>query len=124
MRDVMGAWLSILCMLHCMLPLLLISFGASLGMSEAAEHIHQEWLHVALLLPIVLILAVSLPKSYFEHKDMRPAVLAVTGVCVLVIAVSIGIAIETPLTIFGSMLVISAHLLNRRSVKASKLALV
>jgi hypothetical protein len=123
MRDVLGAWLSVLCMVHCMLPLLLVSLGASVGLNEVAHQVHEEWLHVALLLPIVIILAFSLPKSYALHRDIRPAILACVGVVVLVIAVTIATAVETPLTILGSVFVISAHLLNRRGVKAGRLVL-
>jgi len=117
MRDVLGAWLSFLCLLHCALPLLLVSFGASLGMNQVAESIHAEWLHIALLLPVVGILSVSLPKAYLSHRNPQPAILAIIGIVTLVMGVVFGNQAETILTLIGSVLVIYSHLLNRRTLK-------
>ena len=117
MRDVVGAWLSVLCMIHCFLPVVLLAFGASLGISHLAESIHEEWIHVLLLTPIILILAISLPKAYQAHKDIIPTVLAFIGVTILTIAIILGGSIETILTIIGSVFVISAHLINRKQLK-------
>ncbi|GHB55936.1 hypothetical protein GCM10008107_00850 [Psychrosphaera saromensis] len=119
MRDVLGAWLSVLCMIHCFLPILLLAFGASLGLSHFAESIHEEWMHAALLTPIILILAYSLPKAYKAHHNRNPAILAVLGVITLTIAISIGDTTETVLTIIGSVFVISAHLINRKKLKSA-----
>ncbi|MBU2916608.1 MAG: ATP/ADP translocase [Psychrosphaera sp.] len=118
MRDVLGAWLSVLCMIHCFLPILLVAFGASLGLSHMAESIHEGWMHTALLTPIIIILAVSLPKAYVAHRNRNPAILAVLGVITLSIAILIGDTTETVLTIIGSVFVISAHLINRKKLKS------
>lgn len=118
MRDVVGAWLSILCMIHCLLPLMLVSFGASVGAHHVAESMHNEWMHFVLLLPIILLLAFSLPKAYKNHGSKTPAVLAIVGVVTLITAVTVASSIETPVTILGSMLVISSHLMNRRTLRA------
>lgn len=118
MRDVVGASISILCMLHCFLPLILVSAGASFGLHQVAEHLHHEWMHMVLLLPIVLLLGFSLPKSYKQHRSLAPTALAAVGLLLLVVALVLGSAIETPLTIIGSIFVITAHLLNRRTIKS------
>ncbi|NVK25442.1 MAG: MerC domain-containing protein [Gammaproteobacteria bacterium] len=117
MRDVVGASLSVLCMIHCFLPIVLVAAGASFGLHHVEETMHHDWLHIALLTPIVLLLAFSLPKAYNDHGNLKPTVLAILGVVLLVIAVVLGGVIETPVTIIGSAFVISAHLLNRRSLK-------
>ncbi len=119
MRDVLGAWLSVLCMIHCFLPILLVAFGASVGLSHVAESVHEEWMHVALLTPIILILAISLPKAYKRHHNRNPAILAVLGVITLTVAIIIGDTTETVLTIIGSVFVISAHLINRKKLKSN-----
>jgi hypothetical protein len=119
MRDVVGAWLSVLCMIHCFLPIVLLAFGASLGMNHLAESIHEEWMHVLLLTPIILILAISLPKAYQVHKDIVPTVSAVIGVVILTVAIILGGTMETVLTIIGSIFVISAHLINRKQLKSA-----
>ena len=118
MRDVLGAWLSFLCILHCALPLLLVAFGASLGLNQIADAFHHEWLHALLLIPVILILFVSLPKAYFSHRNPQPAILGVIGVCSLVIGVMAGEQWESFLTFMGSMMVIYSHLINRKTLKA------
>ena len=118
MRDILGAWLSVLCVLHCSLPILLLSFGASFGLHEFLESIHDEWLHAVLITPIVIILGVSLPKAYMSHRNPVPAYLAALGVFTLTVGVLSGHLVETILTVVGSTLVISAHLINRKSLKS------
>lgn len=123
MRDVVGASLSVLCMIHCFLPLVLVSVGASFGLHQLAEYLHNEIVHIVLLLPIVLLLGFSLPKSYKQHGNIKPAILAVFGLTLLIGALILGNMLETPLTIIGSIFVISAHLINRKTVKLKKAAL-
>jgi uncharacterized membrane protein len=105
-------------MIHCFLPILLLAFGASLGLSHMAEAMHEEWMHAALLTPIILILVVSLPKAYKVHHNRNPAILAILGIITLSVAISIGDTTETVLTIIGSVFVISAHLINRKKLKS------
>jgi hypothetical protein len=117
MRDILGAWLSILCVLHCTLPILLLSFGASFGMGQLLESFHNDWLHLILILPIVAILAISIPKAYLSHRNPLPAYLAVIGVVTLIAGVVAGHGIETIFTVIGSAMVISAHFINRKNLK-------
>lgn len=117
MRDIVGACLSVVCMIHCFLPLLALSVGASFGIHQVAEHMHHEWMHLGLLFPIILLLAYSLPTSYLQHRDIKPALLAFTGLFILLAALVVGGHLETPITIVGSMFVIAAHLYNRRKIK-------
>lgn len=124
MRDILGAWLSVLCVLHCSLPILLLSFGANFGLHEFLESIHDEWLHAVLITPIVIILGVSLPKAYMSHRNPVPAYLAGLGVFTLTVGVLSGHLVETIFTVVGSTLVISAHLINRKSLKSHVKAVV
>lgn len=123
MRDVVGAWLSFLCVLHCVLPVLVIFGGVSLGLHHAADEMHEAWLHTLLLFPVIALLAFSIPKAYRIHGNPQPAVLAFFGVVTLIIAVTLGSHMETWLTVLGSFLVISSHLLNRRSLKNGTVSL-
>lgn len=95
-----------------------MSFGASLGLGELLEAYHTDWLHALLIVPIVSILAISLPKAYRSHGNPLPLYLAIIGVVTLVVAAIAGHYLETVLTVFGSALVISAHFINRKSLKA------
>lgn len=117
MRDIVGAGLSVLCMIHCFLPLIAVSVGAGLGVHQVAEHMHHEWMHLGLLLPIIMLLAFSLPNAYLQHKDIKPAIFAFIGLFILVAALVIGGQLETPITIVGSIFVIGSHLFNRRKLK-------
>jgi len=117
MRDVVGASLSVLCMIHCFLPIVLLSVGSSVGLHHVSESMHHDWLHVVLITPIVALLAFSLPKSFHRHGSFMPAIFAVIGISILAVALILGGNVETPLTIIGSVFVIGAHLLNRRSLK-------
>ena len=120
MRDVVGASISILCMIHCFLPIVLVSFGSTLGMHHVADSMHHDWLHFLLLTPIVGLLAFSLPKAYYRHGNLVPTIFAVVGISILAVALLVGGEAETLLTIFGSVFVISAHMLNRRSLKLTQ----
>lgn len=124
MRDVVGAGLSVLCMLHCLLPIVLLSAGTSFGMHEVASSMHSEWLHFMFLLPIIGLLVYSIPSAYSNHKNPIPAVIAVIGSVLLVTAIVLGGDAETPLTMVGSVFVIGAHLLNRREIKSLPTAAV
>lgn len=124
MRDILGAWLSILCVLHCSLPILLLSFSASFGLGELLESFHSDWLHVVLIAPIVAILSFSIPKAYLSHRNPLPGYLALAGVVTLVVGVLAGHDAETFFTVIGSGLVISSHLINRKSLKQQVTALV
>ena len=117
MRDVLGAWLSFLCILHCALPLLLVAFGTSIGLNHLAESAHQEWLHSVLLMPVIGILAFSLPKAYRVHRNPQPVFLAVVGTLSLIAGILIGGHWESFLTVMGSMLIIYSHLMNRKTLK-------
>lgn len=123
MRDIVGAWLSFLCVLHCILPVVVLSGGLSLGLNHVAEEMHETWLHTVLLLPVIAILAVSIPKAYRTHKNLQPAIIAILGVVTLIFAVSIGEQFETWFTVIGSFLVIMSHLLNRKSLKSQTVSL-
>lgn len=122
MRDIAGAWLSFLCVLHCILPVILLSGGVSFGLHFAAEEMHETWLHTVLLLPVVAILAVSIPRAYKSHKNPQPAMVGVVGILTLIFGVTIGEHLETWFTVAGSILVITSHLLNRQSLKRNSLS--
>lgn len=123
MRDIAGAWLSFLCILHCILPVILLAGGATFGLDQMAEGFHAAWLHMVLLVPVVAILAISIPKAYRTHGNAQPAVIAVVGVLTLVFGVTLGEQFESWFTVLGSFFVILSHLLNRKILKNNNLVL-
>lgn len=117
MRDILGVSISVLCLLHCMAPLVFLAFGASWGLHELGHSLHHEILHLVFLLPVIVLLAVSLPKGYLTHRNFTPSIIAVAGITLLVVGIVVGGVAETTFTISGSAFVIFSHLLNRRNLK-------
>ncbi|MDC2888913.1 MerC domain-containing protein [Psychrosphaera sp. G1-22] len=76
-----------------------------------------------MLLPVIVILAVSIPRAYRTHKNPQPAMVGVVGILTLIFGVTIGEHVETWFTVVGSILVISSHLLNRQSLKRTSISM-
>jgi len=114
--DGAGAFASFLCMIHCIgLPLILAAFpGMTFGLPVKAiqdESFHQI---VAVIAAILALSAFS--KGYREHRSARVIVLGVLG-CALLFFATTSARYETGWTVFGSTLLIAAHLDNYRKVK-------
>lgn len=114
MRDIAGAILSTLCICHCLAtPLLALVTGAGgLGMIAAIAEV--EWLHRVLLGGAVTVVALSLPAGFRAHRDCRPLLAGTGGVSLMGLALIAGEAFEPLLSTLGAMLVVFAHLANRR----------
>lgn len=110
MKDLLGALTSALCICHCLLTPILIGFGVT---GLLADSLTAEWLHLALLGPILLLLLTSLPSAHCRHGNALPLSLAITGISLLVTSLFIHGKIELLLSLSGGLLMIAAHLLNR-----------
>ncbi|MDP5142807.1 MerC domain-containing protein [Rheinheimera baltica] len=111
MKDLIAATLSGLCVVHCLATpvlLALASSGLLLGMFSS------EWFHYLMLLPISVLLAWSLPGGWCVHKRKAPFALGLSGFLVLVASLLAPHEAETALSLSGGLLLISAHLFNRK----------
>jgi hypothetical protein len=112
--DIAGVTMSGLCAAHC----LMMPIAGSL-LPSVTQLFENEWIHLgllALLVPVALISFVSRKKV---HKNSLPLIIGGAGIALLAAAVvseSLGPHIlETLLTLCGSALLITAHIVNFKS---------
>lgn len=113
MKDIIAAALSGLCVVHCLATPMLLALGSSgllLGIFSS------EWFHYLMLLPISVLLAWSLPGGWCVHQRKAPFALGLAGFLVLIAAMFAPHDAETALSVSGGLLLIAAHLYNRRLV--------
>lgn len=114
MKDFLGACLSGLCLLHCLLvPLLLTMSGAGV----MGAWIGADWVHYVLIAPISLLLVWSLPFAWRQHRHRYPLVIGVTGLSLLLLSLWVSESAEPFFAVIGSLGLISAHLLNGHLLK-------
>ncbi|EKE79943.1 MerC domain-containing protein [Idiomarina xiamenensis] len=108
MRDLIGSWLSLLCLCHCLaLPLLVVFFDVAILHDE-----HHHGFHLLLIVPIALLAIFSLPSGYCRHHRLHPSLIGGTGIVLLVMGL-INHEAELLLTVTGSLLMVAAHWRNR-----------
>ncbi|HAO25951.1 MULTISPECIES: MerC domain-containing protein [unclassified Methylophaga] len=111
MKDDLAIACSGACMVHCLLTPMIIGFGAA---GLVGEWLSSEWVHRLMLVPVVLLALLSLPGSYRVHKNQWPLLLGVMGVLTMVSALLGPESLEAWITISGGLLLITAHLWNRK----------
>lgn len=117
MKDLVAAWCSGLCIVHCLLtPALLLA-----GIAGAAPWLEQDWLHLSLLVPVVLLLIWSLPASRKCHGRNSPLLLAIPGLFLLVVGWFMPEELEVWCSVAGALLLMLGHLLNRQYLKQQQL---
>lgn len=110
MKDKLAIACSGMCMIHCLLLPIVISMS-TVGLF--ADWLTDEWIHQVMLLPVVLLAALSLPGAYNKHKNQWPLLLGGLGISLLLSALLLAESLETILTVLGSCTLIIAHLWNR-----------
>ncbi|WP_447724160.1 MerC domain-containing protein [Sphingomonas koreensis] len=119
MRAMMGKWFdgfavgaSALCLIHCLgLPLLIAALPA------IASRINPgEGFHLAVLLFAIPTSAFALVEGWRRHRGVAP--LFVGGAGLMLMAAGLGfenwVAVETGVTVAGSLLLAGAHVANWR----------
>ena len=116
-KDVVGAFISSACLIHCLAgPVLMLLGITSLGHA----HIEEQSFHFALTAPILLVAAWSIPKGLKSHHHKTPAILSVIGIALLSIGLLI-IELNLILSVGGSLFLLIAHLYNRKLINQIKL---
>jgi hypothetical protein len=103
---------SLLCLVHCLaLPFLLLLLPGVMGLFVRSDAFH----YVALALVVPAALA-AFGLGYRRHRARRPALLGLTGVILLAIALlpGVGEGGELWLTVAGSLLLVIGHVTNWR----------
>ncbi|MEC7277049.1 MAG: MerC domain-containing protein [Bdellovibrionota bacterium] len=116
--DKTGIICSGACAVHCLiLPLLAYASPTLTSFTQ------NEWIHKGLLIALLPIAFIAFSKSYKVHKRKSPTLVGGLGVLILISAVLIeSVGIEVPymekiLTAFGSVLLITGHILNTKFLR-------
>jgi len=105
--DTIGIALSGLCLLHCLLLPLLVALTPTISV-VAGEGVHRM-----LLLVLVPPLLLALVRGRRRHGRRDPSALLLTGLALLLAGAFLGSeAWEVPLTVAGSIAVVTGHALN------------
>jgi len=114
--DLLGASLSLLCLLHCsllpFLPLLL----------AVAPWLGDETVHRILLSTLAPIALISLFVGYRDHRRQKIIWLGGCGLLALIAAIFLGETLEKPMTMMGSLVLSAAHLLNRKAGQMKRMS--
>jgi hypothetical protein len=103
---------SALCLIHCLLPPLLLIFAPAAALAVSLPEAFHLW---ALVLAL-LCSSIALTLGYQLHRRLPPALLATAGLLLLVTAVlPAAERVETLLTVAGSLLLAVGHILNLRA---------
>ncbi len=106
--DLIGISLSGICFIHCVLTPILIMLTPFLAGHEFHENI------IYLIIPTA---GIALAVGCSRHRDIWVAVIGISGISVLILALifhtTFGELVGLVLTMFGSILIISAHYRNR-----------
>lgn len=115
--DFAGMAASVLCLLHCLaMPVVILAFPM-LGLAHAHDHFH-EGLIAAVTLPVML----ALVPGYLRHRDKTTLLLGFGGLtCFLVAVLALGPLFgelaEAALAVVSGVMLLLAHLRNRRHCK-------
>ena len=121
--DRLGVWTSALCVVHCLLTPLLISFSAVLAhFLPAEEHVHRT-----LALLITLFGTVALLLGFRKHRRTVVLFLMLAGLGCIAGPAWFGDrlpshAVEVSITFCGSALMITAHRLNHTFCRSCECA--
>lgn len=113
--DRFGIALSTLCLLHCLSVPIALAVLPVLAQAPVLGVLHDsEWIHAALLVPILLISGPVLFQG--SRKDKYVGYLGVLGIGILCAALFIHIeSIEQIITACGTVTLITAHIFNLRN---------
>ena len=120
MKDLLGAFVSALCILHCLALPALISVGLPLA---GAAIVTGEKAHLALSLMMILLALWAFPVGWFRHRQVLPGCVAMLGAALLALTILAGEHLEAYFASAAGVSLIVAHVINRYllvSVKANR----
>lgn len=101
--------LSVGCLLHCVLPPILIATGLLTGLANTAD---QPWLHLLLLVFIAPVSVIALHTGRRRHRRSVPLLAGIGAIVLLVLAETLLHELETILVVSASLTLIWAHASN------------
>jgi hypothetical protein len=87
---------------------------AAIGLVSLVKFdIESAYIHIVLLLPVILFALSSLPAAKKMHGSITPSVIAFLGISFMLLTFFLPEAFEVWVMMIASILVITAHLLNK-----------
>jgi len=120
MKDNFAIFTSGLCFIHCLAAPLLLIAGLS---GQSISWFEAEWIHQALLVPVIILAVLSLPYAYKQHGSLVPLLLASVGIIAMSSSFYLPESLELWLVIPSALLIISAHVMNKRLLATTLLSL-
>lgn len=114
MRDLVAAYISGLCIIHCLITPILLALG---GAGLLGHWLEAEWVHYLLITPILLLVIWSLPAARRQHQQHAPLMLGLTGAALMLVSLWVPAALEPWLAVSAGILLMAAHLFNRHFLK-------
>jgi len=114
MKDLVAAYISGLCILHCLLTPILLALG---GAGVLGHWLEAEWVHYALIAPILLLVIWSLPAARRQHQQHAPLWLGLAGAGLMLMSLWVPARLEPVLAVSAGILLMAAHLFNRHLLK-------
>ena len=117
--DRLGIWASALCVFHCILTPVLLSFSAVLAHLLPGD----EQVHRSLAALVACFGAIALISGYRKHREISVLLMMAAGLCCIFGTAWFGDDLpshlwEIGITMAGSVLMIAAHRHNHRSCRA------
>jgi len=115
--DVCGGVVSLLCILHCLLFPVVGALSTIYGFSLFVE---EKQIAVAFVFLALTVGIFAFGSGYLRHRKVSPLLFSVTGIALIAAATQLsegGLSAfaEPGLTIMGGVLLINAHVINRRN---------
>jgi hypothetical protein len=109
--DKVGMWTSAICVIHCVVFPVLVTFSVFSGLAFANSHaVEYSIFSVSVLLGVI-----SLCPSYFRHhRSIYPGLILLSGFLLIGLSRILANEGEHFLTASGATLIASAHYLNYR----------
>ncbi|GAB5528055.1 MAG: hypothetical protein Roseis2KO_59270 [Roseivirga sp.] len=112
--DGIGTVLSMSCAIHCLIFPILISLGSLVTIGDTLHEVTE----ISFLVLTLTIGLWSFGTSFPTHRKAAPLIMVTMSLLLILFARFVGVGpIETTLSIAGSLLIASAHILNRRYLR-------
>ncbi len=118
MKDNLGVFFSILCIIHCLLMPILAAVGL---VSVVKFDIESPLIHISLLFPVIFFAVTSLPASKNMHGSTTPSILAFIGISLMLVIFFLPEEFELWVMLAAGTLVVTAHLLNKHLLFSQQL---
>jgi hypothetical protein len=118
--DTLGIAASLLCMVHCLAVPIVVMTLPTLG----ANVLHNDCTHYLLAFFVTVFCVTAVVPGYLRHSDKRVLAGMVGGLALVLFAtfssaLMLGETWEMPLITIGNLLVVGAHVFNRKLLACS-----